>query len=92
MQLFRSHLRQKYGLIIKDEEMLDEDKIKHIVKRTDISESIIRDILENYMKIKSKFSNTDAVLSSETLNRFYLLIDNFYKAEINRKLSPQKTI
>ena len=52
MQLFRSHLRQKYGLIIKDEEMLDEDKIKHIVKRTDISETIIRDILENYMKIK----------------------------------------
>jgi hypothetical protein len=92
MQLFRSHLRQKYGLIVKDEEMLDEDKIKHIVKRTDISESIIRNIFENYIKLKSKLNNTDAVLSSESLNRFYILIDNFYKAEINRKLIPQKTI
>ena len=95
MQLFKSHLRRRYGLILKDEELNDEDKIKLIVKRTDVDAEIIRQIFEVYLDLKTKLNKKEVEMSPETLNKFYLLVDKFYKAEIARKntsKSAQKTI
>jgi hypothetical protein len=89
MQLFRAHLRRRYGLIFKDEELQEDDKIRLTVKRTDISESIIRNIFSNYLELKSKQIKNNIEMSAETLNKFYQLVDDFYKAEIARKYSAK---
>ena len=89
MQLFRAHLRRRYGLTFKDEELQDDDKIRLTVKRTDVSESIIRNIFSDYLELKSKLIKYNVEMSAETLNKFYQLVDNFYKAEIARKHSAK---
>jgi hypothetical protein len=89
MQLFKAHLRRRYGLMLKDEDLQEEDKIRLTVKRTDINESIIRNIFSNYLELKSKLNRYHVEMSAETLNNFYQLVDNFYKAEIARKHSAK---
>ena len=89
MQLFRAHLRRRYGLILKDEDLQDENKIRLAVKRTDISESIIRNIFSNYLELKSRLNKNYVEMSAETLNKFYLMVDQFYKAELARKQSTK---
>ncbi len=89
MQLFRAHLRCRYGLTFKDEELQDDHKIRLTVKRTDVSESIIRNIFSDYLELKSKLIKNDVEMSAEILNKFYQLVDNFYKAEIARKHSAK---
>jgi hypothetical protein len=91
MQLFRAHLRRRYGLILKDEDLQDEDKIRLTVKRTDISDVIIRNIFSNYLELKSKLNKNSVEMSAETLNKFYQLVDSFYKAEIARKQTAKST-
>jgi len=87
MQLFRSHLRRRYGLILKDEDLKDEEKISLTVKRTDINEIIIKNIFNNYLDLKSRLKYSDMEMSAETLNKFYRLVNDFYLAEIERKNS-----
>jgi hypothetical protein len=89
MQLFRAHLRRRYGLILKDEDLKDEDKIRLTVKRTDVNEVIIRNIFDNYLDLKSKLGKREVEMSAETLNKFYQLVNDFYKAEIARKISAK---
>jgi len=89
MQLFRAHLRRRYGLILKDEDLKDEDKIRLTVKRTDVNEVIIRNIFDNYLDLKSKLGKREVEMSAETLNKFYQLVNDFYNAEIARKISAK---
>ncbi len=86
MQLFRAHLRRRYGILISDEEMQNQEIVKQIVKRTDVEERIIYDIIDEYLKLKNKLTNSQVEMSAETLNNFYRLLDRFYKAEASRKL------
>jgi hypothetical protein len=85
MQLFRTHLKRRYGIILKDEQFQDEVMIARIVKKTDIDREIISAILKEYFILKSKITAKDVEMSAETLNKFYLLLEKFYKAEQERK-------
>jgi hypothetical protein len=85
MQLFRSHLRRRYGVHLSDDDLADDNKVQIAIKRTDIKENIIRDIFSAYLELKSKLSNNYIEMSAETLHRFYLLVNKFYEAEKARK-------
>jgi hypothetical protein len=87
MQLFRAHLRRKYGILLKEDDIIDEEKLNFMVKRTDINKEIINDIFENYLSLKSKLKKEGVEMSSDTLNKFYLTVDKFYKAEQSRKIT-----
>jgi len=85
MSLFRSHLRRRYGIQLRDEQLNDPDVLKQIVKRTDVSETIIKAILDEYTRLNGKLNTKYIEMSAETLNAFYALMDKFYKAEEARK-------
>jgi hypothetical protein len=86
MQLFRAHLRRRYNIFIRDEEMNNEIIIAQIVKRTDVEKKIINDIFNEYLQLKGKLTNIQVEMSAETLNKFFQLIDRFFKAEESRKM------
>jgi hypothetical protein len=85
MQLFRTHLKRRYAIILKDELLLDEFFLDKIVKKTDVDKEIISAILKEYHSLKSKITSDKVEMSAETLNKFYLLLEKFYKAEQERK-------
>lgn len=90
MSLFRSHLRRRYGIMLRDEQLNDPEVLKHIVKRTDVNEKVIKDILDEYTRLKGKLNTKYIEMSAETLNSFYALMDKFYKAEEARKKTALK--
>ena len=87
MQLFRSHLRRRYGIHVKEDEANNSEVVKQIILKTDVEAGIVNSIFSEYSDLKSKLRDPHCELSSETLNKFHLLIDYFYKAEKNRKKS-----
>lgn len=83
MELYLSHLRQRYHILIKD---MDETAIKEVVKRSDVEHPIVADIFNEYNRLHSKLeSNRSIEMTSETLNSFYALLERFYIAEEARK-------
>ena len=85
MQLFKTHLKRRYAIILKDEQLQDEVMIERIVRKTDIDKEIINAILKEYHSLKSKIISPNVEMSAETLNKFYVLLEKFYKAEQERK-------
>ena len=62
--------------------------MKLIVLKTAVDKEIIIAVFSEYVRLKSKLADPQSELSSETLNKFHILIDNFYRAEKNRKKNP----
>jgi hypothetical protein len=86
MQLFRAHLKRRYGIIVK-EDSDDSELLKQIVLKTAVDAEIVNAIFSTYFNLKKKLRDSENELSSESLNKFHLLLDKFYKAEKNRKKS-----
>lgn len=76
MHLFLAHLRQRYNLVTRT---LDEQLIKRVSTRSNIDQSIIRDIFNAYEKLKPTLHQPYSKISAEQLNSFYLLIERFHK-------------
>ena len=87
MQLFLSHLRQRYAIVVRD---MDEATIQRIVVRSDVPADTISAIFSSYTQLSNKLRDKEVEMSPETLNKFYLLVEKFYSAEEARKLLTEQ--
>lgn len=79
MQLFLSHLRQRYHIVLRGE--WDDNTVKRIAIRSGVKTTTIETIFKEYNIISEKLKDPEMRVSAATLNRFYLMIEKFHEEE-----------
>ncbi|MCH2042984.1 MAG: hypothetical protein MK212_02500, partial [Saprospiraceae bacterium] len=76
MQLFLSHLRNRYNLVTRD---LDDQLIRKIIIRSEVDEETVRAIFDEYKRVEKHLDDPYVEVASKTLVNFYLMIEKFHK-------------
>lgn len=87
---FLAHLRRRYHIVVREGEAYNKALFTRIALRTEVDEAIVSRIFERYEQVTSQLKSASTEVSAETLNNFYLLVQEFHEKEQQNAFTEEK--